>query len=475
MEEISAKPVIISLCAVVVLAILAAVFSIESNAATINPSVTQMLFSFQLLLNLATLVSLILTAILHYRLWQVLPSTYVKGTSPVKAVGFLFIPVFNTFFWNFICYQRLAKGLYRFIKNHEHNGDIYHSVDTDTVNYAPLGFIVACLLFLNLFAFWKTLAVIVLISKNIALGFFYYQMTEYANEVLYIRDSLSKEQSNKKNYIMINWASLDPAACSGIQLPRLSFYNTYAIDRNKINLQKFCHELYTIIFEKIKSGSLENVSLDSVTYQFTVDASERPYLILRRSLMRWNAKATIFIRFLPYGDNLYVGLSSFVLGTLDFHRLIRKAWFSLVTIAPITFAAMLSLAFVSVIPVIGLALAQIILAVVVLIIASILSMICPQLSWLVIRGYNLKESLQQTFMRGLDLDIFNTDDAEMFMISTLNLVADTIKASFEAEGLPVDALENFVVNISQNFQGAVGVVAGNVSGTIVTGDPSQKN
>ncbi|HBJ38801.1 MAG TPA: hypothetical protein DDZ51_29450 [Planctomycetaceae bacterium] len=47
---------------------------------------------------------------LHYRLWRNLPEQY-RATTPGKAVGFMFIPIFN-FYWVFISYPKLSEGIY---------------------------------------------------------------------------------------------------------------------------------------------------------------------------------------------------------------------------------------------------------------------------------------------------------------------------------------------------------------------------
>lgn len=54
---------------------------------------------------LATIFSLILL----YRYWAVM-QPYTKRTTPGKAVGFLFIPIFN-FYWLFVAYHGLAKDI----------------------------------------------------------------------------------------------------------------------------------------------------------------------------------------------------------------------------------------------------------------------------------------------------------------------------------------------------------------------------
>jgi predicted Ser/Thr protein kinase len=47
-------------------------------------------------------------SILHYSCWKALPEKY-RATTPARALGFLFIPLFN-FYWAFISFAKLATG-----------------------------------------------------------------------------------------------------------------------------------------------------------------------------------------------------------------------------------------------------------------------------------------------------------------------------------------------------------------------------
>lgn len=55
------------------------------------------------------ILQLIFTSILHYQLWDAVPVSS-RSTSPGKAVGFLFIPFFN-FYWYFPSYVGLSKSI----------------------------------------------------------------------------------------------------------------------------------------------------------------------------------------------------------------------------------------------------------------------------------------------------------------------------------------------------------------------------
>jgi predicted Ser/Thr protein kinase len=57
---------------------------------------------------LALVPAYIAWAILHYCCWKALPERY-RATTAERAVGFMFIPLFN-FFWAFISFKKLADG-----------------------------------------------------------------------------------------------------------------------------------------------------------------------------------------------------------------------------------------------------------------------------------------------------------------------------------------------------------------------------
>ena len=54
-------------------------------------------------------LALVFSAILHYQMWQAVPERF-RRTTPGKAVGFLFIPFLN-FYWYFPSYAGLAEDV----------------------------------------------------------------------------------------------------------------------------------------------------------------------------------------------------------------------------------------------------------------------------------------------------------------------------------------------------------------------------
>jgi len=57
---------------------------------------------------IALLAAYVAWGVLHYSCWMALPERY-RATTPARAVGFLFIPLFG-FYWAFVSFVRLADG-----------------------------------------------------------------------------------------------------------------------------------------------------------------------------------------------------------------------------------------------------------------------------------------------------------------------------------------------------------------------------
>jgi len=60
-------------------------------------------------------LAIVFVSILHYQCWKALPERY-RATTPGKAVGYLFIPIYN-FYWAFISWPKLAEGIVQWQKS----------------------------------------------------------------------------------------------------------------------------------------------------------------------------------------------------------------------------------------------------------------------------------------------------------------------------------------------------------------------
>lgn len=93
-------PTMILYCAVTVVSVLINLVGL------VDPDVSGVLALLGLPL---FIVALVFVSLLHHRCWESLPSRF-RVTTPSKAVGYLFIPLFNLY-WAFISWPKLADGL----------------------------------------------------------------------------------------------------------------------------------------------------------------------------------------------------------------------------------------------------------------------------------------------------------------------------------------------------------------------------
>lgn len=258
----------------------------------------------------------------------------------------------------------------------------------------------------------------------------------------------------------------DPANSAGLYIPSFSLYHTYRVDRNKV--KQICDKLYQHLVEQVSKQNLGDAKSHIVTYredatgfsQASVkefDNRERTYILITRNTLR-STRATILIRFLTYGDNLYVGVDAYILGDLNLCAFMRKI--ILTIIIPFFVIGPLSLILLF-IPGIG----QLLL---------FLYLCFMALSWggliqRIVQVGDFKTALRLEFNKVLDLGSFNLDDVVMFMKSTLYTTVTSIRDTLKQEGLSVETLDAFaqqinVSNVNQTFNASVGGVTakGNV-------------
>lgn len=87
---------------------IALIFFVISDAGNVIGHEGMLLFAAIMGL-LVYIAATIFWSFLHYRLWQVV-EPHNRVTTPGKALGFMFIPLFN-FYWAFITWPKLVKGL----------------------------------------------------------------------------------------------------------------------------------------------------------------------------------------------------------------------------------------------------------------------------------------------------------------------------------------------------------------------------
>lgn len=281
----------------------------------------------------------------------------------------------------------------------------------------------------------------------------------------------------------------DPAEAIGINLPGFSLYHMYRdIDQQK--LSKVSHEVYDRILQKLQATAPKYISFTVINYadhKYRALEGTRDYIIVTRETPR-KTRATILARCLTHGDSLYVGVESYVLGSLDKWGLLRRVLFSFIPL--LLLLCPLALAIPAIIqslfagpfgdpgPGIGSALGPIICC-------SIPLFSFIVLLWLdVIRGFSqhkdLLLALRESFNRLPVGESFNIDDIFMFYKSILPTVIYSVIEVFEENDIDVRTLDEFIANvnninnINQTFnnsapnQGAQGVMTGSVT----TNNPS---
>ncbi|MEH2050256.1 hypothetical protein [Nostoc sp.] len=124
----------------------------------------------------------------------------------------------------------------------------------------------------------------------------------------------------------------DPANSAGLYIDSSSLYQTYRVDRNKV--KQVCDKLYQHLVEQVSNQNLGDARCRIVPYRedstgFSqvsakeYDNQERTYIVITRDTLR-STRATILVRFLTYGENLYVGVGTYILGKLNLCAFIRK-------------------------------------------------------------------------------------------------------------------------------------------------------
>lgn len=233
----------------------------------------------------------------------------------------------------------------------------------------------------------------------------------------------------------------DPTDFAGLYLPGYSLYQTYAISSPKA--ENLCERLYDFVSGKVQTRSLGDAKAQLIIYQDEIHRKDqRKYIVVTRDTVR-DTRATVFIRFLEYGDNLYLGIDTYVLGGLN-SFLFNLTFFITIVLPLGTFP----IAYDYFKNESGIEAAQSFLFSF-LFLFSIVFLA----SWWNFINYFLKcgsinLALRQAFPGGLNSGSFNLDDIIMFVKSTLHISTRAIRIIFKEEGLPVESLDAFVQNIN---------------------------
>jgi hypothetical protein len=267
----------------------------------------------------------------------------------------------------------------------------------------------------------------------------------------------------------------------GIIIP-FSFSNIYDDVDKESKLTEICAELYEKVLAKLKSGDLgKDIQFEITDYKDAKQGgneSARRYLTITRETNR-KTKITILARFLPYGNKLYVGVDSFVLGNTHWLKVIGMVALTFVPFACYIFTfipSMIQSIYSSFNPY-GSSYQNNSIGDTIL--GNFWYTLCCGLPWLIfafsflwlstIRNFrhegNLLLSLRQSFNQILNSRSFNIDDVLMTLKSILPLILSSIIEVFEKYDLSVKSLDEFAATIQtinniQNVYGTGNAVAG---------------
>ncbi|KXK10769.1 MAG: hypothetical protein UZ14_CFX002003156 [Chloroflexi bacterium OLB14] len=275
----------------------------------------------------------------------------------------------------------------------------------------------------------------------------------------------------------------DPTEGIGELIIPFSFSSIYdEIDKDS-KLSEICAELYDKVLAKLKSGDLgKDVQVDVIDYKDAKQGgkeSSRKYLAITRETNR-KTRITILARFLPYGNKLYVGVDSFVLGNTNWLKIIGTIALTLspfvcylFTVLPAIIQGMVA----SLNPFGGGGYQSDTFGQTFLLILQYTC--CCIFPWLIfavmflwlntVRNSrhegNLLLGLRQSFNQILNTRSFNIDDILMTLKSVLPLILSSIREVFEKHDLPVKSLDEFTATIQtinniQNVYGSGNAVAG---------------
>lgn len=246
----------------------------------------------------------------------------------------------------------------------------------------------------------------------------------------------------------------DPTDFAGIRQSSFSIARTYVVGKEQ--LPETCDDLYTHVINKLNSEAVGKISLRTTDYLDSLQRGKeapRRYIVIESNTNR-GTRSSIFIRFLPFGDNLYVGIESYVLGTIDWFNLAIRIFITFIPIMVIFLYISITVAvnsFTSQFNQFGerqsSGLGSGFLC---CLIPAILFFL---LLWIdVLRAFNqhgnLALALRQNISKSPNNQSFNNDDVLMFFKSSLPLVIFSVREVFDKHKLPIKSLEDFATNVN---------------------------
>lgn len=219
----------------------------------------------------------------------------------------------------------------------------------------------------------------------------------------------------------------DPLEGAGEMLSDFGFADIYAVDMRR--QKDLIGKLHANVLAHSRNGRIPGATIQVVEYNDVRTGSREPprrFVRLEAESLR-STHMSLFARFLPFGDHLYVAVSCFILPPLSLWRFIRALFVSGIVFLLIN----LFLPFLGFFVAIG-----------------VLVWHYRDVVRALSQGESLSLALRQHFNKANDLGTFNTDDVLMFFKSAVPIVLTSIHEVFAEAGIPVDVLERAIQNIS---------------------------
>ncbi|MBE9063945.1 FHA domain-containing protein [cf. Phormidesmis sp. LEGE 11477] len=243
-------------------------------------------------------------------------------------------------------------------------------------------------------------------------------------------DSLSWQDIGAPSIVNLgfSWFKIGtPEDGVGLKIRAFDLQHTYRIDKKENDIDSICEKLYVRVYQAVSEGRLGDSKVRPVIYAKDAANTQdrRRYILITRDTVHGN-RSTVFVRFIEFGENLYVGLDVYTLGNVSWFKLLKKGAIT----AALFFLSPLTL-FLSLFAI---------------------PIIWWKLFWRIGYEKNVMLAIRQEFPGIIGGGPFDYDDVFMFSKSTVSLIVKTVRNVFEEEKLPLESLDAFIQQINNVTQ-----------------------
>jgi hypothetical protein len=262
----------------------------------------------------------------------------------------------------------------------------------------------------------------------------------------------------------------DPLEFAGARQHNFCIAQTYEVDKEQ--LPNVCNELYSHVLEKLRVESVGKVSVKINKY---LDANlqekegPRPYIVISYETSR-STRCNMFIRFLPFGDNLYIGVDSYVLGSLNWWDIILRLILTLIPLG-IIYVYLSITRFINLLQFPSRSSGDSGMGVFFCLIPLLLFILFLWIDTIrAVRHHgDLQLALRQTSNLLPSDQSFDNDDVLAFLKSSLLLIVFSIRDVFQKYDIPIRSLDETIVqninhSVSISSQGGLISIVGSIIG-----------